>query len=71
MGEYFFYLHVSDGGKPYAPESQSLFDIPTAVAFFGDDPVTTSRLVSGLVQQFLGEWNAEFYSGDKVSKFSA
>lgn len=68
VGEYFFHLHVKDSSKTYVPESQSLFDIPTAVAFFGDDPVGTTKLVSGLVQRLLAEWNAEFADGEKVSK---
>ena len=66
MSDHFFYLHARDESKTYAPESQIVIDVPTAIAFFGSDGKdSTLELIHGRVKSLVEEWNAQ-YAGDNA-----
>ena len=57
VSDHYFLISVRDGSKDYAPVSQSVIDVPTAVAFFGLDPKETLSAVNSLVQRLLTDYN--------------
>ena len=61
MGEHYFFMRSRDDSKTYSPESQVVFDIPTAVAFFGQDArAATLERVHQMAQTLVTEWNKHF-----------
>jgi len=42
------------------PESQIIFDIPTAYAFFGEKPEDTLKTVRTAVHSLVQGWNEEY-----------
>jgi len=67
VSEYFFYLRAMDQSKTYTPVSQTVIDIPTAIAFFGPDGCsdTLARVHTG-VERLINEWNRRFCRNDVV-----
>lgn len=57
VGDCFFSVHVVDGTKTYRPESQIIFDLPTAHAFFAANPQETLTLVGDAVRSLSKRWN--------------
>ena len=55
--EYFFYIAVRDRSMGYERFNQIVIDIPTAFAFFGEDPSETNDLVGQLVRTVVTSWN--------------
>lgn len=53
-------MHVIDRTKAYMPESQIIFDIPTAYAFFGEKPEDTLKTVRTAVHSLVQGWNEEY-----------
>ncbi len=59
---YFFLFRFVDSSKEYKPDSKVIFDIPTAVAFFGADPTETKAIISEKVRSLVKAWNKTYES---------
>jgi hypothetical protein len=59
---YFFLFRFVDSSKEYKPDSKVIFDIPTAVAFFGADPTETKAIISEKVRRLVKAWNKTYES---------
>lgn len=57
VGKHFFALTSVDGSKPHKPVGCSVLDIPTAFAFFGQDPAKTCSRVTAAVYNLVNKWN--------------
>lgn len=58
-------MHVIDRTKTYMPESQIVFDIPSAYAFFGEKPEQTLKTVGAAVHSLVKGWNDEYFTKKK------
>jgi hypothetical protein len=68
VGQHYFLMRAKDDSKTYSPESQVVFDIPTAVAFFGEKArAATLEKVHQMALALVSEWNRHFASPDKAS----
>ena len=54
---YFFMLRFVDSSKEYKPDTKILFDIPSAVSFFGLNPMETKKIVGEKVRTLVKAWN--------------
>ena len=59
VGDYFFFIGVRDRSLGYERYHKIVIDIPTAYAFFGEDPTDTCNLVGQLVRSVVDTWNAK------------
>jgi hypothetical protein len=68
--KFFFHMMVNDVSKMYAPQYQTIIDIPTALELFGRNPQETRARVCSKVHKLVEAWNTRFIhnGGDKGGK---
>ena len=66
--KHFCIIKANDGSKEYSPESKTLLDIPTFLAFFGDLESTKS-IVGTYVRGLCDKWNKQYLDKPQVGKF--
>ena len=57
MCGYFFLFRFVDSSKEYKPDTKIIFDIPSAITFFGTDPNETKKIVGEKVRALVNAWN--------------
>jgi hypothetical protein len=60
---FFFHILINDISKQYAPQYQTVVDIPTALEFFGRNPAETRARICAKVHRLVDAWNAKFVLG--------
>ena len=64
---YFFLIRFVDGSKEYKPDTKIIFDIPSAVSFFGLNPQETKSIVGEKVRALVKAWNDRYEKKISVS----
>lgn len=58
VNTHFFCITAQEKSKTYAPITTAILDIPTAWAFFGQNPEATSLKLHNTVKKVAAEWNS-------------
>ena len=58
INTHFFCITAQEKSKTYAPITTTVLDIPTAWAFFGQDPEATSLKLHNTVKKVTADWNS-------------
>jgi hypothetical protein len=64
--KHFFLLSLVDTSVNYTPETKVIFDIPTAIQFFGD-PTSARTIVGEKIADLCRRWNEKFSAHPEVS----
>lgn len=67
--KHFFFVRVDDRRKAYRPVYQTVFDIPTALAFFGTNPASTLTCVGRMASAIVASWNNTWSNQPEVLLF--